>query len=200
MVSLTIDNNLLLRTYEVGDAEELFEVINGDRRHLHPWLEWVDKTTKPEHSLQFIQQSLHQQNMQEALALGIFYDGKIIGGAGMHHWDLATKRAQIGYWISKEYEGKGIVTKCLIKFIDFLFDKIGLNKIEIHFLPANSRSAKVATRLGFKVEGVIRQSIMRNGLPEDMVVTGLLKSEVLAVSPPPPPAEKAGPRAGESRI
>ena len=177
MVSITVDDNLLLRTYEEGDAQELFDVINGSRGHLHPWLPWVGSTTKPEHSLQFIQKSRQQLNNQEALALGIFYDGKIIGGVGMHEWGQATKRAQIGYWLSREYEGKGIMHKCLVTFIQYLFDKLSLNKIEIHFVPSNKRSAKVAAGLGFKTEGIIRQSIIRNGMPEDMVVTGLLKSE-----------------------
>ncbi len=65
----------------------------------------------------------------------------------------------------------------MVEFIAYLFEKIGLNKIEIHFLPTNKPSAKVAERLGFKVEGIIRQSVMRNGKPEDMVITGLLRSE-----------------------
>jgi ribosomal-protein-serine acetyltransferase len=177
MVSIVVDDSLWLRSYRVENADELFNVINTSRSHLHPFLEWVDKTTKPEHSLQFIQQSLHEMNTQESLALGIFHNGKIIGGVGMHKWDLATKRAQIGYWIGKEYEGQGMVYGCLVKFIDFLFEKIGLNKIEIHFIPANLRSAKLANRLGFKTEGVIRKSVMRNGQPEDIVVAGLLKSE-----------------------
>ncbi len=167
----------MLRSYEVADAEELFNVINNSRKHLHTWLEWVDKTTKPEHSLQFIQNSIHQLNTQEALALGIFYDNRLVGGVGMHNWDQATKRAQVGYWISRDQEGKGIINKSLAKFISFLFEKTGLNKIEIHFIPSNNRSAKVASRLGFKVEGIIRQSVTRNGMPEDIVIAGLLKSE-----------------------
>ena len=158
-------------------AQELFNVVNASRPHLHTWLDWVDKTTKEEHSLQFIQQSLHDLDTQEGLALGIFYNGRIIGGIGMHHWEQKTKRAQIGYWISKEYEGKGIMKKCLVIFIDFLFEKIGLNKIEIHFLPGNKRSAKVAECVGCKIEGVIRQSVIRNGKPEDIVIAGLLRSE-----------------------
>jgi ribosomal-protein-serine acetyltransferase len=177
MVSIIIDNSILMRSYEVDDAQELFNAVNHSRQHLHPWLDWVDKTTKPEHSLHFIQQSLHQLHTQEALALGIFNNHKIIGGVGLHHWEQPMKKAQIGYWVSKDFEGKGVITQCLIRFVDFLFEKIGLNKIEIHFIPANARSAKVAERLGCKIEGVIRQSYMRNGKPEDIVITGLLKSE-----------------------
>jgi ribosomal-protein-serine acetyltransferase len=177
MVSINVDSDTLLRSYRVEDAADLFGVVNSSRSYLHPWLNWVDNTTKPEHSLQFIQHSIHQLNTQEALALGIFCNGAVIGGIGMHHWDLVTKRAQIGYWLSKDQEGKGIVNKCLVQFITFLFDNIGLNKIEIHCVPTNIRSSKVAARLGFKTEGVIRQSVLRNGLPEDILIMGLLKSE-----------------------
>jgi len=177
MVSILIDDDMLLRTYQMEDAQELFSAIDKSRQHLRQWFSWVDPTTKQEHSLQFIQQSLQQQQQQEGLALGIFYKRRIIGSIGMHNWDHPIKKAQIGYWISKEYEGKGIINKCLIRFIDFLFQKTGLNKVEIHFMTHNARSAGVAQRLGFKVEGVIRQSHMHNSRIEDIVVTGLLKTE-----------------------
>jgi ribosomal-protein-serine acetyltransferase len=177
VVSILIDNNLLLRSYHVEDARDLFQAVNESRAHLRPWLIWVDSTTKQEHSLQFIQMSLQQQHSQEALALGIFYNRKIIGGIGMHHWDHVLEKAYLGYWISKEYEGQGIVNKCLERFIDFIFDKVGLNKLEIHFIPSNKRSACVAERLGFKVEGVLRDSYVVNGVFTDIVITGLLKKE-----------------------
>ena len=60
---------------------------------------------------------------------------------------------------------------------DFAFQKIGLNKIELRFIPHNKRSAAVAERLGAKVEGIIRQSHLFNGKLEDIVVTGILKNE-----------------------
>jgi ribosomal-protein-serine acetyltransferase len=185
LVSIHIDEHILLRSYEAADAAALYEAVNASRAHLHNWLEWVDKTTKPEHSAQLIQLSLHQLQTQESLALGIFYDGRLIGGIGMHDWHLATKKAQAGYWISKDYEGQGIINKCMQHFITFLFEKIGLNKIELHFIPTNKRSAKVAERLGFKIEGIIRQSVIRNGVPADYVIAGLLKSEWKKTTPNP---------------
>ncbi len=177
MVSIPVDEHLLLRTFEPSDAGALFDAIDGSRKHLHPWLNWVAKTTKTEHSLNFIEQSLQQINNQEGLALAVVSDNKIIGGIGMHKWEQDTKRAQIGYWITAENEGKGITSKALGKFIAYLFEQLQLNKIEIHFVAANKRSAGVAAKLGFTIEGVIRQSFMRNGIAEDLVVAGLLKSE-----------------------
>ena len=177
MVSIPIDDKILLRSFEVSDAQELFDTINASRKHLNPWLDWVSKTLKPEQSMHFIQKSLQKAHNQEGLDLALVYDGRIVGGIGMHNWAQDTKRAEIGYWICAEHEGKGIVAKSLSGFTGFLFEKIGLNKIEIHFVPANTRSARVAARLGFKIEGIIRQSVLRNGMPEDVVVAGLLKTE-----------------------
>src|SRR5579871_1333431 len=104
MLSILINNHLLLRTYTAEDALPLFDAVCRARQHLHPWLPWVDTTTRLEHSQHFIQQALQQLKAQEALALGIFYDGQIIGGIGMHQWEHSLKRAQVGYWIAREYE------------------------------------------------------------------------------------------------
>lgn len=177
MVSIIVDDNLLLRSYQPSDAEELFACVNNSREHLRPWLPWVDMTTKPEHSLQYIQQSIVHQKNQEGIALGIVLDGKIIGGVGMHNWDHHLKKAQLGYWIAKDFEGKGILSECLKRFIDFLFVNVGLNKVEIHFMVSNKRSAALAERIGCKVEGIIRQNYILNGTYHDLVVTGLLKTE-----------------------
>jgi len=177
MVSILIDDELLMRSFQPEDAAELFRAVDASRQHLRPWLNWVDPTTKPEHSQQFIQQSLQQLNNQEAIALGIFSGRQIIGSVGMHNWDHKLRKAMLGYWIDKEHEGKGIIHKCMHRFINFLFEKTDLNKLEIHFVPLNTRSAVVAGKLGFKTEGILRQSHLRNGMLEDMVITGLLKPE-----------------------
>lgn len=177
MVSILIGENILLRSLETSDAEQLFSAVNKHRSHLRPWLPWVDATTKPEHSLEFIQQSIARQSKQEGLALGIFFNKELIGGMGMHDWNHYLKKAQLGYWITKEHEGKGIVKACLEHFIDFLFLKVGLNKVEIQFMPENKRSAILAERTGFKTEGIIRDNYLLNGNYKDLVVTGLLKSE-----------------------
>lgn len=177
MVSILIDENLLLRSYQLEDSDGLYRAVDTNREHLRRWLQWIDVTTKPEHSHQFIQQSIYKQSKQEGLSLGIFYNQEIIGGIGMHEWDHYLQCGQLGYWIAKEYEGKGILSACLLRFVDFLFEKVELNKIEIRFVTQNIRSASVAERLGCKVEGILRQSIKVNGAFEDLVVSGLLRSE-----------------------
>jgi ribosomal-protein-serine acetyltransferase len=190
LTSILIDDDLLLRSYKPEDAPELFRCISQSREHLRTYLAWVDGTTRQEHSLQFIQDAIAQQVSGQGLALGIFLqqDRKLIGGIGMHKWNHDLKLAHVGYWIIKEYEGKGLMHRSAIRFLDFLFHKIGLNKVEMHIAPPNNRSIALAQHLGAKTEGVIRQSLRLGGRLEDVVITGILYTEWDKMHPVKPKA------------
>ncbi|MBS1777457.1 MAG: GNAT family N-acetyltransferase [Bacteroidetes bacterium] len=177
MLKLSVDEQLHLRTYTIDDAPALFSVINENRAHLRRWFYWVDSTTKEKHSLAFIQQAQAALDAQEGMALGIFHHNTLIGGVGMLEWKTNLKKAQVGYWIAKPFEGKGIVFRCLKVFISYLFQSLDLNKIEIHFIAENDRSAAVAQRIGARIEGVLRESYWMNGRLEDLVIAGILKRE-----------------------
>jgi ribosomal-protein-serine acetyltransferase len=179
LTCILIDDDLLLRSYKPEDAPELFRCINDSRAHLRPYLNWVDATTRTEHSLQFIQSAIAQQASGEGMALGIFLQQErhLIGGIGMHNWNHDLKRAQVGYWISKECEGRRLMYRSAVRFLDFLFRKIGLNKAEMHIVAHNARSLVLAERLGAKTEGCIRQSLRVAGKLEDVIITGILRHE-----------------------
>ena len=177
MISIQVSDNLLLRTLYKEDAEELFLVVDANRQHLRHWLNWIDSNTTIEHTVQFIEHTLLQQETQEGFVLGIFLNNKLVGELGISNWNHSLKKAQIGYWLANECEGKGILSRCLAKFLDFLFDNVGLNKVELHFIQQNIRSAKVAERIGCKIEGLLRQSYLRHGQLEDLVIAGLLRSD-----------------------
>lgn len=170
-----------LRSLQAQDADALYAAVHGARQHLQPWLPWVAGTRSVADSLAFIENTEEQYRQQTGLVLGIVHGGKLVGTVGMNQWDHATNRAQIGYWIVPELQGQGVVRRAVGALVAYLFGKVGLAKLEIHFAASNKRSAAVAARLGFVVEGVIRQAMHRNGAAEDMVITGLLKREWKAV-------------------
>lgn len=155
----------------------LFSVIDANRQHLRPWLSWVDGTLKEEHSLEYIRAARQEQYDQKSIAFGIFKEGRLIGGIGMHHWDRQLKKAQIGYWLVKDQEGLGILNMCAKTVFRYLFEQLQLNKIELHHLPGNARSAAVAQRLHFRIEGILRDSVIMNGTLTDLVINGLLRRE-----------------------
>ena len=94
MVSILIDDDLMLRSFQPGDEQELFAVVDASRAYLRQWLPWVDATQSPEHSLQFIHQTVIDQNNQSGLTMGIFNQNRIIGSMGMHQRDHRLNKAQ----------------------------------------------------------------------------------------------------------
>lgn len=90
---------------------------------------------------------------------------------------MKALKTEIGYWIDREEQGKGIVSAATVKLIAFAFDTIGINRIEIRCAADNRRSAAIPRRLGFQQEGCLRQSEFRNGRLRDFLVFGLIKSE-----------------------
>lgn len=177
MLSLTVNEHLMLRTYIEDDAAEHFLLVDKNRKHLRPWLRWIDGYTKAAHSLEYIRYTHNQQDTQQGLMLAIFENGKLIGDIAMHKWEHDLKKAEIGYWIDEDHQGQGILQKCLTKFFDYIFNSLDMNKLEVRFVPSNKKSGKLAERMGFKTEGILRDSYFINGKFEDLVVGGLLKKE-----------------------
>ncbi|WP_118974222.1 GNAT family N-acetyltransferase [Taibaiella koreensis] len=180
-MTLPVHADIILRNYQEEDAAQLFAAVEENRAHLRPWLIWVDGTRKMAHSLEYIRNARQEQYNQQSIAFGIFRNDRLIGGLGMHQWDQRLRKAQIGYWLVASEVGNGTMTRCIAVLLDYLFGQLELNKVELHYLPANTRSAAVAERLGFGIEGILRDSFLMNGTLHDLVVAGLLKKEYKSV-------------------
>lgn len=176
-MTIRVDDHLLLRSYQPEDAATLFGCVAADRAYLREFLPWVDLTLKEADSATFISVSMDQERDQKGLAMGIFLDEILIGGIGMHEWNHHLKKCQIGYWLAAGQQGNGYMYRSATAFLNFLFGQLGMNKVEIHFLPYNTRSGSLAEKLGGKVEGVLRHNYKSNGSFEDTVVVGILSSE-----------------------
>lgn len=130
-----------------------------------------------EHSLRFIELMLRKADEQEAIAFGIWYQEQLCGVTDLHGWDQALQKAEIGYWLSEQWQGKGIATASCRALVSYAFNTLRMNKIEIRFVLQNERSARIPVKLGFVKEGVIRQSMKLHGQYADMVVMGMLRQD-----------------------
>ena len=80
------------------------------------------------------------------------------------------KRGEIGYWLSRDAMGRGIMTRAVGALEQYGFDAPGLNRIEIHVDTENQPSQAVAMRAGYTREGVLRKFMLLHGMPRDIVV------------------------------
>jgi ribosomal-protein-serine acetyltransferase len=107
----------------------------------------------------------------------ILYDSIVAGRIGLHYFDHQNKICAVGYWLGKEFVGKGIITSSCKKLIEFAFTELSFNRIEIKCGVGNDKSAAIPKRLGFIKEGVLRQAELVNGKFIDLNLYSLLKND-----------------------
>lgn len=174
---LDIDELLDIKQVELKDAKALYQVIDSQRNYLRKFLNWIDATQKIEDCQRYIQSCIQQTAQLQAIHFVIRQQQEIIGGISLYDWKQDTKIIHLGYWLSEPFTHQGIVSKCCKQLIHYAFFEIGIKKIQLYYIPENIASERVADKLGFKIEGFIRQSYMLNGSIKDQYLAGLLKEE-----------------------
>lgn len=81
----------------------------------------------------------------------------------------------IGFSVSKEHQGKGIMKKLCSRVLEYAFNELNLNRLMANYMPGNIRSEKLLTSLGFEKEGFAKRYLKINGVWEDHVLTSLIK-------------------------
>ncbi len=177
MVELKVDSEIVLKEIELSDAEDIFKLIDSDRKNLRTWLSFIDSTKEIEDTKDFIRSILFLPKDIRDLVTVIIYNEQKIGLIGFKLTDFVNKKTEIGYWISKEFENKGIVTKSVVKMIDYAFNTLNLNRIQIKCGIGNEKSSKIPKKLNFKFEGIERSAELLNGKFIDAEVYSILKDE-----------------------
>lgn len=151
------------------NAESLLSVINSNRKFLGKYLEWVDSYTTIERALANIRKS----RKLNTCSYFIIIDKKIAGKISFV--DVDNNMGEISYWLAKEYNGHGIITKALQILTQIGFDKMHLNRIQLTIDVDNTQSCAVAERCGFKYEGTLRKYFLLRGIPRDMKIYSIVK-------------------------
>lgn len=182
MFEAEIDKGLVLRLLEPRHAQTLFELIGQNRKHLGYWFPWVAETKTTTDSEVFIRSQLEKFAGGNGFQLGIWLDGELVGVIGLNYIFREFRCTEIGYWLGAEFEGRGVMTKACRYLCGYLFTELNLNRIEIRCAETNAKSRAIPERLGFTLEGTLRQmGYTQNGLV-DYLVYGLLADEWRAQS------------------
>jgi len=152
------DDRTVLRSPRPSDAPAIFAAIDASRAYLRRWLPWVDASTSVEHTREFLRGAIAGAAEGKSLILVIEHDGEPCGTAGFNWIDVANGSCEIGYWLREDLQRRGIMTACCRALVGHAFDGLGLNSVRIGVAVGNERSRRVPERLGFRLDGVIRQA------------------------------------------
>lgn len=110
---------------------------------------------------------------------GIVYKGdhRFVGTCGIVSWEPEHARAELGYALSREYRGRGLMPEAVRAMISFGFGRMGLNRIEARCIAENSASARVMQKAGMTCEGTLRQRECIKGEYRDMEMYSILRGE-----------------------
>lgn len=177
MFTHNIDDDLQLRLFEPHHAEALFALSDRNRDHLRPWLPWIESTHAVADSRGYILAMRQGYGAGTDLAIGIWFQGELVGAIGMHRIDEQNKSAEIGYWLSADAQGNGIITRACRAVLSYAFGDRALNRIVIRVNPHNTPSRAIPERLQFTQEGTHRQIQAHYDHFIDLVVYSMLASE-----------------------
>ncbi|MBE2225506.1 MAG: GNAT family N-acetyltransferase [Anaerolineae bacterium] len=149
---------LTIRCPMPGDGPALNEAVLESIEELRPWLPWAKETPTLENTEANVRKGYTRFLNREDLWLLLFLkDTNIcIGGSGLHRIDWGVPKFEIGYWLRTSYVGQGYMTEAVAGITDFAFDMLGAKRVEIRCDALNERSASVAQRLNFPLEGILR--------------------------------------------
>jgi ribosomal-protein-serine acetyltransferase len=176
MRPLAIRDGALLRAYTEGDAAELTAVVAANREHLARWLPWA-ATYGHQDSLDYIAKMRAQIEAEDGFEGAIVVAGEIVGGAGFHAVDRLNRSTAIGYWLTAEYEGRGLMTATVRTLLGHAFGAWALHRVVIEAVVDNARSRAIPERLGFTEEGVLREAKLVRGRYEDAALYAMLASD-----------------------
>ncbi len=157
---LTLDDSVVIRRYVEEDIAPLVDVVNANLAHLKPWMPWAQETMTLESQMAFFRETSQQWDEGSNFVYGIFEPaGPVVGGTGFHVRN-GPGVLEIGYWLAKDMEGKGLMTRVVDALTKAAVAVDGVTRVEIHCDADNTRSAAIPKRLGYSLVRVEDREIL----------------------------------------
>lgn len=173
-------NRLLLDELHTDDIDSLYEIFSNNEVVKYYDIEVLNKKEQAEKLLNIFH-SRFTKSLGIRWAIRMKNTNKCIGTCGFNSWNIPMRSASIGYDLNREFWQQGIITEALKSVITYGFSgelpcNI-LNRIQADTIPGNIASEKVLIKLGFKDEGLLRESGYWKNSYHDLKCFGLLQKD-----------------------
>jgi RimJ/RimL family protein N-acetyltransferase len=115
-------------------------------------------------------------------AIETLNDNQFIGGCSINSIDWKNSVATVGIFIgNRKYRSGGYGSDAMRVLMDFIFMQMNINKVRLTVYSYNESAIICYEKCGYKVEGILRQEIYKDGKYYDKISMGLLKAEYLSI-------------------
>lgn len=173
-----VTEEITLRKIIPSDVDCLFEIYSNKNLFLHSPIKFTQNKKYVSNIIGHFERDYGKKtNIHLGICLNSESD-KIVGVAEMFEYDKNVNMITIGYRLNDRFWGKGIAAKTVKAMVDYLFDDIGINRIQAFVMPENTKSLNVLRRNNFAEEGTIRQGQVWKGHGVvDLTLFSLIKSD-----------------------
>ena len=169
-------DRLRLRPFGPGDAEDLY-ALQSDAEALRYWDSppWVHR----DQAERFLAQcrEMAEQDRGVQVVVQDRADGAFLGWCVLGGWNPDFRSASLGYCLKPAAWGHGYATEAGRALLDWAFDTLDLNRVQAEADTRNPASARVLEKLGFRLEGTLREDCIVEGVVSDSWVYGLLRRD-----------------------
>ena len=147
---------LLLRRMRTGDAGVIAATVGASLDHLRPWMPWA--TTEAATSRSQLARIIEADEMWETgtdyiYLITVAHDGALAGTIGLHR-RIGDGGMEIGYWIAVGQTRRGYATAAAGALTSVAFTLPGVRRVEIHCDEANTASAGVPRKIGYRLDRI----------------------------------------------
>lgn len=145
---------LILRGFRERDLEQFYR--NSSNPNVGPMAGW-----KPHESMEESAEILKGfVESTEVWAIELKENGELIGSVGLHQEKIRQLEGakMLGYVLSEEYWGRGLMTECCGAVMEYAFRELKIPLLTVCYYSFNHRSRRVIEKLGFRYEGTLRMA------------------------------------------
>jgi RimJ/RimL family protein N-acetyltransferase len=167
--------HVILRELRIEDAASLFAMIATEEvaRFISP------PPTTVEGFERFIEWTIRQRREGQYMCFGMVPRGmtSAIGLFQVRALDASFDIAEWGFVMASEFWGTGLFAEGASLVVDFVFQSVGVHRLEARASVANGRGNGALSKLGAVQEGILRRSFLRHGVYHDQVLWSLVAED-----------------------
>lgn len=168
-----IGEKIYLRPVELTDVELFCRCANDPEVRYFFFIAFPTNTIRQK---EFIE-SLYKEKDLIFFTIVTKEEDVPIGQTAFHRIDLISRAAIFSIIIEPPYWSKGYGSEAVKLMVDYGFNTLNLNRIQLHVWSENERAIKAYLKAGFKKEGVLRQAMYHNNKYCDFWVMAILRED-----------------------
>lgn len=176
-------DRLILQRFTKRDGPTLDEAIRVSLADLNQWLPWARLDYTSADTTAFIRDSIQAWKEERAWDYSIRSKEdprRHLGNVSFWTVSKLGKIAEIGYWVRSDETSRGVCTEAVGLLLEETFNSLGYHKVVLRIAVGNGASDRVAEKLGFTREGVLREELLIRGNWVDHSLWSLLDREYRA--------------------